>query len=119
MFRVFSIPFAFVTWILLLFLVASSIDIVLANINNKDYHNKRNNDKTVTLTLLRNHESILDSRKAAILRKRQSVESAPLHNLYGREYNVEIGIGTPPQLFNITIDTGRYVISSLFFPVYC
>ncbi|KAG2219077.1 hypothetical protein INT45_000360 [Circinella minor] len=107
MFRICSISFPFIAWLLLLFLVIASIDNVSAN-NNND--NKRNNDKTITFTLLRNHPFILGSPKAAILKKRQSVESVPLQNLYGREYNVEIGIGTPPQRFNVTIDTG----SSLF-----
>ncbi|KAI7849569.1 aspartic peptidase domain-containing protein [Circinella umbellata] len=101
MVRICSISCPFIAWLLLSFLIISSIDNVSAN---------NNNDKTITFTLLQNHPSTLGSLKAAVLKKRQSVESVPLQNLYGREYNVEIGIGTPPQRFNVTIDTG----SSLF-----
>lgn len=31
---------------------------------------------------------------------------AGLHNANGKEYLVEVGVGTPPQLFNLTLDTG-------------
>lgn len=30
-----------------------------------------------------------------------------LYNANGKEYLIEIGIGTPPQFFNVTLDTGR------------
>lgn len=32
-----------------------------------------------------------------------------LYNANGKEYLIEIGIGTPPQFFNVTLDTGRYL----------
>lgn len=31
-----------------------------------------------------------------------------LYNANGKEYLIEIGIGSPPQFFNVTLDTGRY-----------
>ncbi|KAI9489954.1 aspartic peptidase domain-containing protein [Zychaea mexicana] len=66
-------------------------------------------DSTITLTLLRNQPVLTQHRRRALLGKRQttgSVETAALQNMYGREYSVEMGFGTPPQLFNVTIDTG-------------
>jgi hypothetical protein len=30
-----------------------------------------------------------------------------LLNADGREYLVQVGVGTPPQVFNLTLDTGR------------
>ena len=39
--------------------------------------------------------------------KRQSISAIPLLNANSREYLIEVGIGTPPQKFNLTLDTGR------------
>jgi hypothetical protein len=36
-----------------------------------------------------------------------SIPEVPLYNANAREYLIQIGIGTPPQLFNVTLDTGR------------
>ncbi|KAI8149027.1 aspartic peptidase domain-containing protein [Fennellomyces sp. T-0311] len=33
-------------------------------------------------------------------------DTAPLYNALGREYMIEVGIGTPAQKFNLTLDTG-------------
>lgn len=41
------------------------------------------------------------------LHKRDVIPAIPLYNANAREYLVQIGIGTPPQLFNVTLDTGR------------
>ncbi|KAI8144800.1 aspartic peptidase domain-containing protein [Fennellomyces sp. T-0311] len=65
-------------------------------------------EKTITLTLLRNQPVL--SHHRALSKKRQTVETAQLNNLFGREYAVEIGIGTPPQRFNVSIDTGSPVL---------
>lgn len=35
--------------------------------------------------------------------------STPLYNDQGSQYLVSVGIGTPPQNFTVTLDTGRYV----------
>ncbi|KAI9360137.1 aspartic peptidase domain-containing protein [Pilaira anomala] len=40
------------------------------------------------------------------LAKRDVIPALPLYNANAREYLVQIGIGTPPQLFNVTLDTG-------------
>lgn len=42
-----------------------------------------------------------------ISKKRQEIASVPLYSVNSRQYLVEIGIGTPPQYFNLTLDTGR------------
>ncbi|KAI9248005.1 aspartic peptidase domain-containing protein [Phascolomyces articulosus] len=85
-----------ITWILFFI---TSLDLVLA----KTTHHAE--DKTVTLNLLRT-QPILQSHKATLAKRQAVVETAPLQNFYGREYTVEIGVGTPPQHFNVTIDTG-------------
>lgn len=36
-------------------------------------------------------------------------DTASLYNALGREYFIEVGIGTPAQSFNLTLDTGRYI----------
>ncbi|KAI8890248.1 acid protease [Backusella circina FSU 941] len=43
--------------------------------------------------------------KKASLRKRDTFTSSLL-NASGKEYLVEVGVGTPPQMFNVTLDTG-------------
>ncbi|CAO3607478.1 unnamed protein product [Mucor hiemalis] len=45
--------------------------------------------------------------------KRDSIPAIPLFNANAREYLIELGIGTPPQLFNVTLDTGS---SDLWIP---
>lgn len=45
--------------------------------------------------------------------KRDSIPAIPLFNANAREYLIELGIGTPPQLFNVTLDTGRYIHNKL------
>ena len=62
-------------------------------------------EKSITLRLVPNQPMLNHHR--TLLKKRQIVETAQLKNVFGREYAVEIGIGTPPQRFNMTIDTGR------------
>jgi hypothetical protein len=44
------------------------------------------------------------------LSKRENIPAIPLYNANAREYLIEIGIGTPPQKFNVTLDTGRYLL---------
>ncbi|KAI7907176.1 aspartic peptidase domain-containing protein [Cokeromyces recurvatus] len=39
-------------------------------------------------------------------RDEKTIASVPLFNVNSREYLIEIGIGTPPQKFNLTLDTG-------------
>lgn len=38
---------------------------------------------------------------------KRDIKTAPLLNAGGKEYLVEVGVGTPPQYFNLTLDTGR------------
>ncbi|KAI8339323.1 aspartic peptidase domain-containing protein [Blakeslea trispora] len=40
------------------------------------------------------------------LQKRDGSNKIPLYNANGKEYLIEVGVGTPPQYFNLTIDTG-------------
>ncbi|KAI8967352.1 aspartic peptidase domain-containing protein [Mycotypha africana] len=60
---------------------------------------RRKKPRTTTVTEINTYNSKL-SRRAS------SFKEAPLYNAYGKEYLIEIGIGTPPQYFNITLDTG-------------
>lgn len=39
--------------------------------------------------------------------KRDNIPAIPLFNVNAREYFIEIGLGTPTQKFNVTLDTGR------------
>ncbi|KAI8343000.1 aspartic peptidase domain-containing protein [Chlamydoabsidia padenii] len=63
--------------------------------------------------------SSLESARAPLIRNeqarqllRQSIKNnqfrkrEPLLNADGREYLVQVGVGTPPQVFNLTLDTG-------------
>lgn len=43
----------------------------------------------------------------AHIAKRDNIPAIPLFNANAREYLIEIGLGTPPQMFNVTLDTGR------------
>ncbi|KAF7721971.1 hypothetical protein EC973_003884 [Apophysomyces ossiformis] len=43
--------------------------------------------------------------KQAIMDKRDG-STAPLYNFKGKTYTIEIGVGTPSQLFNVSLDTG-------------
>lgn len=38
---------------------------------------------------------------------KRDTKAASLINASGKEYLVEVGVGTPPQYFNLTLDTGR------------
>ncbi|OBZ82783.1 Mucorpepsin [Choanephora cucurbitarum] len=40
------------------------------------------------------------------LQKRDGSNKVPLYNANGKEYLIEVGVGTPPQYFNLTMDTG-------------
>lgn len=42
-----------------------------------------------------------------LLQKRDNIPIIPLYNANAKEYLIEIGIGSPAQLFNVTLDTGR------------
>jgi hypothetical protein len=41
------------------------------------------------------------------LNKRADPSNAALYNDQGSQYLIEVGIGTPPQNFAVTLDTGR------------
>lgn len=36
-----------------------------------------------------------------------TTSSASLYNANGKEYLIQVGVGSPPQYFNVTLDTGR------------
>ncbi|KAI9272617.1 aspartic peptidase domain-containing protein [Phascolomyces articulosus] len=61
--------------------------------------------KPVTVPLVRNREGHLAQIRRSVKEKRQG-SSEPLFNLAGREFFLEVDIGTPPQKFNVTMDTG-------------
>lgn len=56
----------------------------------------------VRLPLLRRQHPHGSSR-----RKRDGSFSAQLYNDQGSEYLIQVAIGTPPQNFTVTLDTGR------------
>ncbi|KAI9320502.1 aspartic peptidase domain-containing protein [Dichotomocladium elegans] len=58
----------------------------------------------IRLPLIRNENGQWASLKRGGLSKR--AEKASLYNAFGREYMLEVGIGTPAQRFNLTLDTG-------------
>ncbi|OAD08080.1 hypothetical protein MUCCIDRAFT_76993 [Mucor lusitanicus CBS 277.49] len=41
--------------------------------------------------------------------KRDNIPAIPLFNANAREYLIEIGLGSPAQMFNVTLDTGRFI----------
>ncbi|KAK4512495.1 uncharacterized protein ATC70_003196 [Mucor velutinosus] len=57
------------------------------------------------LPIKRKENIIATTRHHSKLRKRAN-NSVSLYNANGKEYLIEIGIGTPPQFFNVTLDTG-------------
>lgn len=64
------------------------------------------NNNVIRLPLVRNENGQLAHLKRGMLEKRADKQA--LYNAVGREYMVEIGVGTPAQKFNLTLDTGRY-----------
>lgn len=64
------------------------------------------NNNVIRLPLVRNENGQLAHLKRGMLEKR--ADKTALYNAVGREYMVEIGVGTPAQKFNLTLDTGRY-----------
>ncbi|KAG2225245.1 hypothetical protein INT45_001468 [Circinella minor] len=61
--------------------------------------------KPVTVPLVRNQEGHLSQIRRSVKEKRQ-VHKEPLFNAAGREFLIEVDIGTPAQRFNVTMDTG-------------
>ncbi|KAI9313532.1 aspartic peptidase domain-containing protein [Dichotomocladium elegans] len=57
---------------------------------------------TVRLPLRRNENGQL----AAVKRLSKRASGQSIYNAIGREYLIEVGIGTPAQMFNLTLDTG-------------
>lgn len=76
-----------------------------------DVENTQNKGSIITVPMLRNPKGYMGTLRSSIgkLDRRQNAEQ--LYNAAGREYLVEIEVGTPPQKFNVTLDTGRYAIS--------
>lgn len=62
------------------------------------------NNQIIRLPIItKTHNELLSKRDDT------TIASIPLYNANSRQYLIEIGIGTPPQYFNVTLDTGRYV----------
>jgi hypothetical protein len=59
-------------------------------------------DKLLRIPIKKNYISPQNRR----LRQRDTT-STPLYNANGKEYLIQVGVGTPPQYFNVTLDTGR------------
>lgn len=57
---------------------------------------------------------IIQQQTYPLLYKRDVIPAIPLYNANAREYLIQLGIGTPPQLFNVTLDTGRYLLYIFF-----
>ncbi|KAI7854968.1 aspartic peptidase domain-containing protein [Circinella umbellata] len=67
-----------------------------------------NNEGIVRLPLIRNSNGQLAQLRrfeSTPLEKRDATRSS-IYNAFGREYLIEAGVGTPPQSFNLTLDTG-------------
>ncbi|KAI7875475.1 acid protease [Lichtheimia hyalospora FSU 10163] len=62
------------------------------------------NNNVIRLPLVRKENGQLAHLKRGMLEKR--ADKTSLYNAVGREYMVEIGVGTPAQKFNLTLDTG-------------
>ncbi|KAI7866512.1 aspartic peptidase domain-containing protein [Spinellus fusiger] len=72
---------------------------------------------TIKVSLKRSKNSPFSTFKRTILDKelgkRDSLYNTTLYNLQGREYSIKVDIGTPPQTFDVNLDTGS---SELWIP---
>ncbi|ORY96476.1 aspartic peptidase domain-containing protein [Syncephalastrum racemosum] len=59
-----------------------------------------------TVAFARNHNGKLARMRRSVLSKKRQDASTPVYNADGREFLIEVAIGTPPQKFNVTLDTG-------------
>ena len=55
----------------------------------------------ITLPFVRNYNGRLAEAKRGLSKRQEAA------NVRGSEFLIEIGVGTPPQKFNVTMDTGR------------
>lgn len=78
-----------------LFLVASSLILCLSGISAIE------DKKTIRIPIKRANTPVTQNK----YNKRATTE--PLINAGGLEYLIEVGVGSPPQIFNLTMDTGR------------
>ncbi|CAO3607939.1 unnamed protein product [Cunninghamella echinulata] len=68
------------------------------------------NEETIRIPLQRNANSLSQLKKRLVSSDSSSHQQLDkrelLYNAYGREYLIGINVGTPPQSFNLTLDTG-------------
>ncbi|KAI8882876.1 acid protease [Backusella circina FSU 941] len=75
-------------------------------ITNADAEDQKNG--IIRAPILRNDKDLftLARQKYTKLNRRAGVYNAPLYNDQGSQYLIEVGIGSPPQKFPVTLDTG-------------
>ena len=97
-------------------LIIISVATTIANDSNSgNYVKREENPQLLRLPLIRNPYTtdILEAARrkhGRILNKRADTFTTKLYNDQGSQYLVQVGIGTPPQNFTVTLDTGRYDI---------
>lgn len=64
---------------------------------------KRNPNQGNVLEVARKRIKVLSKQ----LEKRDTTFDASLYNDQGSQYIIDVSIGTPPQNFSVTLDTGR------------
>jgi hypothetical protein len=68
-----------------------------------------NADGIIRAPIFRKDNDLLElaRKRYNTLNRRANAYSAPLYNDQGSQYLIEVEIGTPPQKFPVTLDTGR------------
>ncbi|GAA5810878.1 hypothetical protein MFLAVUS_004306 [Mucor flavus] len=78
-----------------LLIIASSLMFCLSSISAAE------NKKIIKIPIKRASSAIIHNRF-----NKRATNNAALINASGKEYLLEVGVGTPPQIFNLTMDTG-------------
>jgi hypothetical protein len=68
-----------------------------------------NADGIIRAPIIRKDNDLLELARKRYnkLNRRADTYNTPLYNDQGSQYLIEVGIGTPPQKFPVTLDTGR------------
>ncbi|KAI7854969.1 aspartic peptidase domain-containing protein [Circinella umbellata] len=94
-----------------LLIITSVATTIASNSNSGNYVKRENDPQLLRLPLIRNPYStdILEAARrkhGKVLNKRADTFTTKLYNDQGSQYLVQVGIGTPPQNFTVTLDTG-------------
>lgn len=79
-----------------LLIIASSLMLCLSGVSAAE------DKKIIKIPIKRASSAIIHNRF-----NKRATNNAALINASGKEYLLEVGVGTPPQIFNLTMDTGR------------